>query len=130
MCKRRDRSVVGRSIDLGLMRMTGSALVGGLAKVIRRRVEVLHLSADGETALLGVPGIKEEDARELVIDEEGMEFLKQDVHVFRLGYILSQQTGMTSLARKLGVADSSEGRPDARTGRARMRRPVCCGENF
>jgi hypothetical protein len=84
MFQRQDRSVVGNSFDLGLMRMTLCAKVGGLAKVVRRRIEVLHLSEDGMTALMGVPDVREEDTRALRIEEEGLNFLRQGVHVFKL----------------------------------------------
>lgn len=68
--------------DMGLVRMTNSR-EGGLAKVVRRRLEVLHLSGDGATALLGVD-VKPEDTRVLEIGDEGKTYLQRDVQVFKL----------------------------------------------
>jgi hypothetical protein len=65
-----------------MIRMTNSLELGGfgMAKAVRRRVGVLHLSEDGATALLDVV-IKDEDTRALDMGDEGMEWCK-DVHTF------------------------------------------------
>ena len=78
----RDSSVMGRSLDMGLLRITRS-FIGGLAKVVRRRIEVLHVSEDGETFLLGVPDVKEEDKWELEVGEHDVEFLQKRFHTFK-----------------------------------------------
>jgi hypothetical protein len=71
-----------KSLDLCMIRMTNCLELGGfgMAKAVCRRVEVLHLSEDGATALLGV-AIKEEDKRVLDMGDEGREWCKS-VHVF------------------------------------------------
>lgn len=84
----RDSSVTGRSLDMRLTRMTRS-FMGGLAKVVRRRIEVLHVSEDGETFLLGVPDVKEEDMRELEVGGQDMEFLQKRFHAFKLSILNS-----------------------------------------
>ena len=69
--------------DFGLIRMTNSGRPSfGLAKVVRRRVEVLHVSRDGEVALLGIL-IKGEDTVPLVVGEEGREWLRQTPLIFK-----------------------------------------------
>ena len=92
MLRRRDRSVVGRHFDFGLIRHATAtdAGVGGASVVVRRKVEVLYLSEDGAVALLGV-NIKEEDRKPLEIGEEGREFLRQDMHVFKMNWFPRQR---------------------------------------
>jgi hypothetical protein len=104
MFERRDCSVVGRRVDLLLIRMTNSE-EGGLAKVVRRRLEVLHLSDDGKTALLGL-NVRDEDRRALVIGEEGREFCKH-WHVFKLKTVDAQ--GQSSRDGAKEAASDSQG---------------------
>ena len=79
--KNQDRSVVGTVWNLLLIRMTNSSNGFGLAKAVRRRIEVLHVSPDG-TALLNVL-VEDEDRRVLDMGEEGRQFCK-DTHCFKL----------------------------------------------
>lgn len=79
--KSQDRSVVGTVWNLLLIRMTNSSDGFGLAKAVRRRIEVLHVSQDG-TALLNVL-LEDEDRRVLDMGDEGRQFCK-DVHCFKL----------------------------------------------
>jgi hypothetical protein len=73
-----------KHFDLGLIRMTNSGphTLGCLAKVVRRRVEVLHMSRDGEIALLGII-VEEEDKAILDVGEEGREWLREAPQVFK-----------------------------------------------
>jgi len=81
---RRDKSIVGRAFDLGLIRMTG-ARVGGVAQCVRRRVEVLHLSPDGGAALLGII-IKDQDKRPLFIPP-GWESMSRGTSVVKTKFL-------------------------------------------
>jgi hypothetical protein len=111
MFRSRNRSVVGRKVDLRLIRMTRGAVVGELAKVVRRRVEVLSLSADGESALLAVVDVKEEDRRELQVGEEGMTLLNQGPQVFKLSFGDGRAHGLGTDTVGSGVADAGDSIP-------------------
>jgi len=56
---------------------------GGLAKVVRRRLQVLHLSHDGATALLGID-VREEDTRCLELNDHQEMILRKGDQVFQL----------------------------------------------
>ena len=97
-----DRSVVGHCVDLLLIRMTNSEEAGGLVKVVRRRLEVLHLSDDGKFALVGL-NLRDEDRRVLVVGEEGREFLNH-CHVFKLKTVDAAGHGSSDEAKKASDA--------------------------
>ena len=71
MFLQKDESIVGKSFDVSLLRMTGD-----VCKFVRRRLEVLDLSKDGEVALLGV-AVKEDDGRALEVAAEPREFFRE-----------------------------------------------------
>jgi hypothetical protein len=76
----RDRRKI---FPLLLLRMTNNSRDGGLAKVVRRRLQVLHLTPDGTTALLGID-IEQEDMRALEVDDHQREILRRGDQVFQL----------------------------------------------
>lgn len=82
---RNDHSIVGRKFRLGLIRMTKNEMVGSLAKIVLRTVEVIHLSANGSTALLGLH-LEEADGRALVLDDDWLE-LKNKTSAFKIDFL-------------------------------------------
>jgi hypothetical protein len=105
--KNQDRSVVGTVWNLLLIRMTNSSNGFGLAKAIRRRIEVLHLSRDG-TALINVY-LEDEDKRALDMGDEGRHFCK-DIHFFKL------RVDNSAAKRAQGKRDSGNTRGGLRKG--------------
>lgn len=97
-----DRSVVGHRVDLLLIRMTKSEEAGGLVKIVRRRLEVLHLSDDGKFALVCL-NLRDEDRRVLVVGEEGRQFLNHG-HVFKLKTVDAAGHGSSDEAKKASDA--------------------------
>lgn len=99
---------------MGLMRMTNSEGLG-LAKVVRRKLEVLYLSGNGATALLGV-FIKQEDTRALDIGEDGREFLREPVHVFKFSMQPNQNPAPVEDTPPVrGAVDEEHGRKSSMT---------------
>jgi hypothetical protein len=78
--------IVGRRACLRalIIRMTRSGNIG-LAKFVRRSLQVIHLSEDGATALLSI-AVEEEDQKALQIGEKGMRFWNQGIHSFRIDF--------------------------------------------